>query len=453
MRPRLLAGCLFLFCSQNLLGQSFLTQYNFEQNHTAQYLNPAKPGPPQWTIAPPVFGNLGLWEARNSSSFRGIVLRFNRNAKDKDYFLRNLEADNFNRVYYTVGIIHAGRQFKKNYFTFSINEEIISDLRFPREAMLIIQSLQKLNIINQSFQILNVSARANHLREFRMGWSREIRKGLRIGAAGSFYYGVSNIESSNSYAFISTEFNISTGETNLQATGEYRVNTSGLSFYEGDPSLSRIFYGSGNFGFGIDIGAEYKFNEHWTFSGSALNLINALYWNNFTENYYSEYVDLDVDPEQIWERFQSDPLEFVEILPEVIDSLNNMLQTEVSNNGYVTHKPLHLFIGAEYRWNDKWSSNITQQWTFAPERNDLFIRFGMKRHLGNNVLLHSSLGLFGENRNAANIGLGMEYTTDKFNVSLLSENVMAMFWPAQNFNPSALLSVNFYITKSESNKN
>ncbi|HBH06687.1 MAG TPA: hypothetical protein DDX92_08800 [Flavobacteriales bacterium] len=443
---------LLVFGSKVLIGQSFLTQYYFEHNHTAQFLNPSRTGGSGWTMAPPLFGNLRLAESRNSKAFRGLLLRFNRNPIDKEYFLDNLEADNFNRVDYTIGLLHVGKQFKKNYFTFSINEEVVSDLIFPREAMLALESLQDLNIVNQSFQILNLSARAHQVRQYRFGWSREAIEGLRIGVAGSIYYGVSNIESGNSYAFIATKVDVVTGETDIKATGEYSLKTSGLNFYDGDPSLSKVFYGSGNYGFGIDIGAEYKLNDRWSFSGSVLNLINSMYWNNYTENYNSEYVDLEVDPEEIWEKFQTDPGQFIDILPEVIDSLSGMLQTEVNDQAYVTRKPIHIFLGAEYTWNENWSSSLAQQWTITNQRADLFIRYGMKRKLGN-ILLHSSLGLYGESRNSVNLGLGMEYTTNNFNISLLTENAMAIFWASHNFNPSILLSVNFYLAKKELSTN
>ncbi|MDE7381107.1 MAG: hypothetical protein K2N03_03135 [Muribaculaceae bacterium] len=140
-------------------------------------------------------------------------------------------------------------------------------------------SLAKEGISNQTYDITNLFANANAYATIALNHSRDIKqvKGLRVGASLKFHIGAGNVDFKFNKAHLTLGENSWTALTNA----DIYASLKGFRFdhdYNSDNGREYVSggnmddgFGLNGFGMGLDLGAEYKWND-FRFSAAILDL-------------------------------------------------------------------------------------------------------------------------------------------------------------------------------------
>lgn len=204
----------------------------------------------------------------------------------------------------------------------------------------------------------------------------------------------------------------------LTVDSDFQINSAGSIDYNGLDSISldtKFFEGGfgSNTGVGIDLGVAYQASDKLSLSASVLDL-GSINWKSNPSNFSSKTTDsftgfdiLDVidDDEDI----------------VLIDSLEQLLSLEETNNSYKTTMGAKFLLGAKYQYSER--MNLVGSYIYRSNHiasmqivsaiasyrlfNPIQVSFGLSAYDWNNVAFPASL----------RVGAGM------FNFYLATENI------------------------------
>ena len=136
---------------------------------------------------------------------------------------------------------------------------------------------------NQTYDISDLNASVVGYAEIALGHSRQITEKLRVGAKLKVLLGIANIDAEVTKGQITLGENSWTGFTNanLQAsikdlTFEMEKTVRGPEGEETEheyvSGIDDSSWGVNGFGFAVDLGAEYEYDNNWKFSAALLDL-------------------------------------------------------------------------------------------------------------------------------------------------------------------------------------
>lgn len=173
-----------------------------------------------------------------------------------------------------IDIISAGFKAFGGYNTVSIGARANVNLGVPKAFF----QLAKEGIENKTYDIKNLTANANAFAQIALNHSRDIKEveGLRVGAALKFYVGVGNIDA----YFNRAELQLGEDSWNAITNADIYASVNGFKYktkinektgkeYVSGADIN--FNGLNGFGMGLDLGAQYKWND-FEFSLALLDL-------------------------------------------------------------------------------------------------------------------------------------------------------------------------------------
>ncbi len=279
--------------AQTLNSAYFTDQYAFR--HT---MNPAF-GNEQNYVSVPGLGNINV-STHGNFGYKDVIMNNPRYGIDSDKkmttFMNPYISDGEalggfstgnNRITGDVNltVLSAGFKAFGGYNTVEINAKSSFGMSLPYTLFEFAR-----NTGNKSYDIGDISAKAQGYAELALGHSRQISDKLRLGAKLKFLFGIARAD----FKFKNVKADLSSSDkwtvsgdaqADVSMKGfEYKYKTEdykqeGAGQYDKIDDVKVNGGGLGGFGMAVDLGGVYKINEDWTVSASVLDL-GFISWSN-----------------------------------------------------------------------------------------------------------------------------------------------------------------------------
>jgi len=245
--------------------------YNFTPQPQSLLINPGADVKYKWFFGVPLLsgisanaGSTGFDAynlfANNDVDFTTKVKNIVASTNSKDYITANQQLEIF-----TAGFRVGGNE-SKSYVSFGMYQELDSFIYVPTDYAIFSLYGNK-DYLGKSFDMSDLSAKAELLYVFHVGFNKQINDKLTLGARAKIYSSVFNGTSThNSGYFVTSQGKDLIYDQVIKS--DLELNTSGLKKYldedyDGDVSndikddiTKRAFFG-GNLGVGMDLGLTY----------------------------------------------------------------------------------------------------------------------------------------------------------------------------------------------------
>ena len=258
-----------------------------------------------------------------------------------------------------IGILNFGwRTSDGNYWTFSLSERVSADAALPADLLKIgDRGLPSGTVLD--FATLGISAMAYS--ELAASYSYAFDDQWTFGARAKVLAGSAAAKMSNS------KFSIRTGEdkwhveTDLEILTSFPLETTGCikedgtvefdsvdvrEFDEDRDLIKHLIPSLKNPGFGIDLGATYKFNDNIRFSASVTDL-GFISWGRDVSRFKSDGdfdfygINYNLDNPEHNDDFQN-------AVDDAVDSVLTNCQVTLNHSRFATGLRPSVYLGAEY---------------------------------------------------------------------------------------------------------
>ncbi|MDE6410783.1 MAG: hypothetical protein K2K81_11170, partial [Muribaculaceae bacterium] len=251
--------------------QEAATGYFMENYNMKWQMNPAF-GNRNSYVGMPALGNLNVGVHANVSPtdfvypLNGKTVLFTHPDISADEALGNIK--NVNRISQSLGlgIIQVGFKAFGGYNNVAINVKENASFALPKSIF----SLAKEGLSNKEYDIKNLHAKAEAYAEIALNHSRDIKwvPGLRAGVSLKFLLPVGFAE----VDFDELKLNLNENNWQASSNARMRIGLDGVKYdtdvndrthhrYVSGVNTDDIKFGINGFGFGIDLGASYKWKD------------------------------------------------------------------------------------------------------------------------------------------------------------------------------------------------
>lgn len=328
-------------------------------------------------------------------------------------------------------------------FNFQIREKVYVLMRFGGDfSRFVMDTLGTETVgLNQTQEFPTEDV---HFREYSFGYANElIRDKLAIGIRAKMYFGKA-FSSSNAFGYIT------------EAAGNYYVQSRGDIYFsipatdnEQNGEISKInvmdgksvgdyVFNSGNSGFGLDFGLNWKINAQLELSTAILDL-GSIKWNkylyrlNFDEGSY-RIENIMLDPVTNTLTKETDEIDLIDDIAQLYD----MVPTETS---YVTRMPSSYLIGLKYRYDEKLSFGILNRYIQEKNMGHNSIQATVNYTPNKHWIFVSGIGVY--HNSYKNLPLGLIYRWNRSQFWAGTDNLLSFFVPKFSDYTSINLGVDF----------
>jgi len=412
------------------------TIYFMDGIHQSLYLNPSYQDNCNTFIGLPGLSGINLQVGNNAFTFGNL---FQEKANSPDTLVINfndiksgLQNSNYVIGSTAVPVLGLGFWLKRSYFTFNITNKTSVKLSVPLElATLITEGNGNYIGDDNPLVISNFGPQFTNYHEFAFGLSRQITHRLFVGARLKLLFGIASAQTKNSTVKITTQektyaLDIET-DMLLNLSGPVTVtrdsegNINNIDIDTTDPLAYAI--NTGNMGVGIDLGANYQFNDEFKFFASVTDL-GFINWHtnviNFKQKESYSFSGLSLDS------INTDYSEFDAIL----DSLERFTNLNESSIDYITALNANIYMGATYELAEFMNLGLLSKTAFY--QKDIMQAFTLSTNFTPAKWFSGSLSYTVSNKQFTNFGIGMAFKGGPFQIYLLTDNLNAAFWPKQS---------------------
>ncbi|MDE6722316.1 MAG: hypothetical protein K2J84_09260 [Bacteroidaceae bacterium] len=273
------------------MAQNLQSSY-FTEGHLYRHtLNPAF-GNDQTYISMPALGNVNVHFNTNLPmdnifyNVNGRTALFLNPHVNTGEFLSGINDKNKISESLKMQILGVGFKGLGGYNTIEINARQSLDVNLPGDLF----RMAKEGLENKTYDMGGLSVNANAYAEMALGHSRQINDQLRVGAKLKFLFGFANVDAEVNTARLTLREDAWIGETDAKI----QASIKGLKYEteeklrgpEGEQSVHQYVndididgVGMNGFGLAMDLGAEYKLDNNWSFSAALLDL-GFINWSN-----------------------------------------------------------------------------------------------------------------------------------------------------------------------------
>lgn len=382
--------------------------------------------------------------------------------------------------YLSFGMYADGKAFGK-YAKESMDLYFLGDDKFSDDP------LPPIPEVNQRTDFSEINAVGELVGVFHVGISKKINGRTQIGArfkmlSGSLNYNIQDVE----------------GEYFLQGKGPYTHNFEGMQFYfrssgldlpvinAGDDltlgnyppaiedwreTISDLFFMSGNFGIGIDLGITHHFDENLIFTASLLDLDYLKYSKNNVTYTLSEG-NFDLSDDDFWDPIPGNEIDYwEEVYNTYADAgnTNDLFPIETINTEYNIGRAPKLYTGLKYRNNNKSYKSRKYHSVFRNVRSianvdiyEVYDEYGFQTYTEFlpatvqwgatifyakkfNPYLAAKLTYTVDSFTYTNIGIGLSTHISNFNFFLAADNLIGIFSPKDSNYQSLQMGMSFLI--------
>jgi hypothetical protein len=358
---------LSLFHFTMIKAQDVNTVYFMENVPVRHFLNPAFQPHNDFYLSLPVIGLTQAGIGNNSLSFKDVIykqenqtLSFLNSTTGISSFYNALNVNTVLGGDVQTNLLAFGFRHEKVYWTFSITEKLDAMAALPKDMFrLALFGMQ--NNVENTFKFTNLQADLSLYTEAALGYSRKLDDNKwTVGAKLKYLYGSANLSNTNK------QFQFQTGIQNWSIQAQGAVNYSSpvpVSITTDFQSLSYTlptnvvdWLKPSGMGAGVDIGAEYKFDENLDLSASLTDLGFIVWYNNLKNiNYNANYTFdglVHINNNSTAQTLQD---EYARLTTgnTLVDSLTKALKSSAnlnaSSNVYTTGTTAKINMGAEYK--------------------------------------------------------------------------------------------------------
>ncbi|MDL2231449.1 DUF5723 family protein [Porphyromonadaceae bacterium OttesenSCG-928-L07] len=282
---------------------------------------------------------------------------------DMNKFYKNLRHNNSIFFNNENSILTVGVKAKSWYVTFDITQKNELALNLDRQLFKFLKA-GNTPYIGRNMDLGGIGLKGSVYSEVAVGLSKKINDKLTVGARLKYLVGTGNVDIKESEISIETSNDISAlrlrskqdirisapVDITYTKTGQY-VDWDDIDFDTDDIAFSDIL-NTKNTGFGIDLGAEYKFNEKINFYASILDL-GFIRWagNNYR---FHQNTSFDWKGADISHSLNEDHPDYVDIgdaFDDLVDSLKDNFRLMDDDGAYTTMLTSKMYLGATYEFN------------------------------------------------------------------------------------------------------
>ncbi|MBD0724502.1 hypothetical protein B6A10_04850 [Flavobacterium sp. L1I52] len=359
-----------------------------------------------------------------NQKLRKVVYATNRN----DHGALNEQIEIFN------GGVKLGDWLEdKGYLSFGLYQEFDFWSYMPKDlAILALDGNQ--NYIAKSFDLSDLSVKAETVSVLHIGYHKNIADNLIVGARGKIYFSGFNATSTHNSGYILTR-NANTTIYEQIVNSNLTLNTSGISKYidedyNGDVATDvrkQLLFGS-DMGLGFDLGFTYYPKKNTQITASILDVgfvSHSKDVENFTYKGYYKYEGINPgftgsdDPDGVYSDFQ------------------DAVKLDTLYNKYTTWRPIKLNASYKYSYGisseedcncyageKKYKNSVgAQLFMMSTPRTPITALTGFyQRNVSDKLQLKATYTL--DSYSYTNIGLGMSATLGKFNLYFMGDNLL-----------------------------
>lgn len=407
-------------------------------------LNPGADVKYKWFFGVPLLsgisGNIGSTGFDAYSLFANDGVDFSDKVKSavastnsNDYITANQQLEIF-----TAGF-RVGGEESKSYVSFGMYQELDSFIYIPTD-LAILSLYGNKDYIGKSFDLGDLSVKAELLTVFHIGFNKQINEKLILGARGKIYSSIFNGTSTHNSGYFVT----SPGENLLydqSIRSDLMLNTSGISKYldenyDGDIAsdmtddiTQRAFFG-GNLGLGIDLGLTYYPKRNIQLTAS---LIDIGYINH-SKNVESYTLKGNYDFKGVITNFNS-----AGTVGDAYDEFREAIPLDTLYHNYTTLRPLKFYSSFQYSFeedrsaecnctsnDDSWYRSALGIQLFAmstPKQPMLALTGYYRRRILEGLQMKAAYTV--DSYSASNIGLGLTAKIGVVNFYAMASNLLA----------------------------
>ena len=407
----------FLFITLSIAQQN-LTLYDMSFVPQRIYTNPAFIPPSRINIGLPVlsstyinFGNSGF-TINDLYKLDGKVVNYNVQG-----LIDNLKTDNYFTGAVQIDLLSFGFKLKKNYFSFNLTEKADFWLRYPKAFLDFIWNGNGAFLDKE--QNFNFGINATHYREWGFGWSRELSDKLTVGTRLKLLSGQENISTVRSDVKFYTDPN----DFSYRASSDILINTSYDTSRYSNPGFGTLF--KGNTGFGIDLGATYKYNDKLSFAASVTDL-GFINWTKGTTNYASK------NPGAVFKysgfglsALGGDTVKLDKQTKNLTDSLQKTFDVKGdTHDKYKTYLPAQIYLSGSYALNKSNAAGLLLYGQFMDGTLRPGVTLSLTSRVGKALSAVLSYSIY--NRSYNNVGFGFSVNAGPVQLFAVSDNVLGM---------------------------
>ena len=334
--------------------------YGFSEIPQSLLLNPGGKVDSDWHFGVPLLSHIHVNGGSSGVTLYEIFaddgINFNTKLQNAVYDMSSKDFISFNQqMEIFSGGFAFGKTYEKNeYLSFGLYQEFDFINYFPKDyAVLVLEGNQ--NNINRVFNLSHLSASAELISVFHVGYNKKVNKNFTFGFRGKIYSSILNANSTKNKGRFVTVL----GDNNFYNhifDLDLQLRTSGIVSSEDDSDFevrdltSRILFG-GNLGLGFDVGFTYQINNQWTLDASLLD-VGFITHNKDVENYSvnGNFIFEGINP--IFPETGSSQTAN-EYWDDIEDDFEELFEVEETSTKYTTWRPVKLNASLNYAFGEK----------------------------------------------------------------------------------------------------
>lgn len=442
MRRIIILLCLSIsFCS---FSQNKEVLYNFTPQPQSLLLNPGADVKYKWFFGVPLLSGISAnvgstgFDAYNLFADDGVdfttkVKNVLASTSRNDYITANQQLEIF-----TAGF-RVGGEESTSYVSFGMYQEFDSFIYVPKD-LAILSLYGNKDYIGKSFDLGDLSAKAEVLSVFHVGFNKQLNEKLILGIRGKIYSSIFNATSTHNsgYFYTSQGSNLIYDQvikSNLQ------LNTSGAAKYldenyEGDVATDlrndipqKAFFG-GNLGLGMDLGLTYYPEKNIQITASLVDIGFVSHTKDVVDyTFKGDYVFKGV-----LTNFNEDGT-----VDDAYEDFNDAIPLDTIYNKYTTQRPLKFYSSFQYSFEeerqtecncstdeDSWYRSAVGAQFFAmstPRAPMLALTAYYRRRLLQGLQMKATYTI--DSYSFSNIGLGLTTKIGVVNFYAMANNLLA----------------------------
>ncbi len=437
--------------------QTNLNLYNFRNVGQSNLINPGIRPQANVTVGIP-----GIYFSAKSPNMT-INDIFNKGENPDSTIKRIVRDDNlsFNNtgISFVFDPLFVGFAIKKNYFSFGAQLNFDFYGSPPKDILGLTQgSTFFQNSLNRQISLGNLDFNTTAWTAYHIGYTREINKKLSVGIRLKYLQGLfnANVEEST--------LQLSTNSDSLYVRASFKANTAGAEDFRKAGNINDLVYGASNngqkapagynassgdimsyisnrgivsgTGWGIDLGANYKFNQHTSISASLIDL-GYINWNKNNNTFSMPTTVFNYKGQDI---NSIDSLNNSEFINNRLNALKDSLLYKVfvpkeSADAYTTYLNAKLYLGAQYAFNYNNTFDFVFFNNFGSKQFNPALSLTFTKKIWSIMDIRVSGTYY--NKTFNNAGLGFSLNLGTFQTYLFSDNLVA----AINYDDAKFINV------------
>lgn len=404
-------------CLGVAFGQREATLYSLENVYQASYVNPtARPtSKVSLSFYPNVYYGIAL-----PVSGKEVIENDQLSATK---LINNIDKGFWNLTFVNADILGVRFKAKKWFWNASLRARSFSKLMIDKD-MLELAWDGNASKLGEDIKLNHMGNHGTAYTEIGIGGARDFGDKWRLGAKVKLNLGVANV--SNTKTDASLYFDPITYEARMD--GKYTINTASIPNIDDDQGWENLEiqdYLNPNFknwGLGIDLGAEYKFDDRLSFSASIVDL-GFIKWTDNTQNYNLEVDGVVQGVDAMSAILRGGDVDSV--FNQWVDDLEEQGDYTVTNENYTTMTHGQFYLNGKYKLTQ--SANVYGRMNmFLWKGLRTSFTLGVSQELGrflqftvNNTIQYNRL---------FNVGVGFVVKPGPFQIFLSADNILAGVW-------------------------